>query len=576
MLLVGVVVFVGALWLVVTGLLVYRSSHAIERDLATVRDQIAAGNTTGLATLTDRLATETGHAHALTSGPAWWVAAHVPLFGAPAQIARGVTKAAHTIGSSALPAIAQAGTTIDPGQLLRGDTIQLASIERVAPQLSRATNALQSSLATLQRLPGRTWLVPADRLRDRLVAQLTPVEGTVTAVNRAAQVLPEMAGGHGVRRYFVGLENEAEMRGTGGLPGAFAILQADNGVLSFTHFESDSALEGSPSDQRVETGLDFGSDYDKAWGGFGPTYFYINSNMSPNFPNAAQIWAAMWQKVSGEHLDGAIAIDPTALSHLLDVAGPARTSDGTQISGDNVVALTEKDLYSRFPDDSERKTFLVSLLQAVADHLLHNSGSSTDLIKQIAALSTQHRILIWSADPSSQRLLAQTSYAGQIPKGAQPFEAMVVNNLGGNKLDYYLDRSLNYVRTGCGASSATTVTLKLTNRAPASGLSAVVTGQLGNANKGVSPGDSRALVDYVTTNGTELLGVTLNGKQWSASSQTEQGHPVFRFDLALPRGQTQTLVLHLSEPTSSVAPQFWEQPGVNRESINWSYQRCGA
>ena len=34
------------------------------------------------------------------------------------------------------------------------------------------------------------------------------------------------------------------MRGTGGLPGAFAILVANKGVVQFTHFESDAALTG--------------------------------------------------------------------------------------------------------------------------------------------------------------------------------------------------------------------------------------------------------------------------------------------------------------------------------------------
>jgi len=48
--------------------------------------------------------------------------------------------------------------------------------------------------------------------------------------------------------------------------------------------------------------------------------------------------------------------------------------------------------------------------------------------------------------------------------------ALSIVNDGGNKLDYYLERSLTWTRTGCGPTRATTVTVTLTNNAPATGL----------------------------------------------------------------------------------------------------------
>ncbi len=119
-----------------------------------------------------------------------------------------------------------------------------------------------------------------------------------------------MLGESGVKRYFVGFLNDAEARGIGGLPGAFAILTVDHGKLAFTHFESDSALDG------ISAKVDLGSDYAAAYGRDDPTDLYINSDVSPDFTDAAQIWASMWEQQSGEKVDGAIALDPTALSYL--------------------------------------------------------------------------------------------------------------------------------------------------------------------------------------------------------------------------------------------------------------------
>jgi len=98
-----------------------------------------------------------------------------------------------------------------------------------------------------------------------------------------------MLGDHGPKRYFIGLQNEAEMRGTGGLPGTFAIMVADHGTIKFTHFKSDAALLPAASGGLIDTRLDFGSDYTSAYGAADPTKLFVNSNISPNFPYAAKI-----------------------------------------------------------------------------------------------------------------------------------------------------------------------------------------------------------------------------------------------------------------------------------------------
>ena len=73
------------------------------------------------------------------------------------------------------------------------------------------------------------------------------------------------------------------------------------------------------------------------WAGSDPTTDYRDSNVSPNFPYAAQVWVAQWQAQSGQQLDGAITLDPTALSYLLRVTGPATLPDGTKVTPRNVV-----------------------------------------------------------------------------------------------------------------------------------------------------------------------------------------------------------------------------------------------
>jgi hypothetical protein len=365
------------------------------------------------------------------------------------------------------------------------------------------------------------------------------------------------------------------MRGTGGLPGAFAILVADHGTIKFTHFASDAELLPAVPGQRIDTRLNFGADYTSAYQASEPTQLFQNSNVSPHFPYAAQIWARMWQQTSGQHIDGAIALDPTVLSYVLTVTGPVALSGGMPLTAENVVSLTQRDEYTIFADNGQRKAFLVSILEAASNRLTSGAGSATQLTSLLSLASQQQRLQVWSADPKVQRLIAQTNYAGAIPTTTRPFVGLTLNNSAAGKLDYYLTRSLTYHRSGCGPTRDVLVTIELTNSAPATGLPPYVNTRLDKHAYPVQPGDNRTLLDYYATAGAQLLSVARNGKPSTASVEHALGHPVYRLDVELPRGATQTIVLHLREPAGNGEPRIWHQPGVTALGVTVQSQSCG-
>jgi len=381
-----------------------------------------------------------------------------------------------------------------------------------------------------------------------------------------------MLGADGTKRYFVAFQNEAEARGTGGIPGAFAIVRADHGKVSFERFESDSTLNVVPTD------LQFGPGYAQLFDGARTTSLYVNSNLSPNFPYAAQIWLAMWRKHSGERLDGALAVDPTALSYLLAVTGPATLSDGTQLTAANVVALTQSTVYAKFPKKSQndaRKNYLLGIARAASHQVLDTRPSLTALLKAAGRAAGERRLLVYSTTPSVEHDLQQTSLSGAIPRTSRPYVGLSIVNDGGNKLDYYLDRSLTWQRTGCGSTRQVTVTVALTNNAPASGLSSYVTARSDRHSFPVKPGDNRLEVSYYATSGAAMTAVDVNGQPSTASIAADLGHPVFTVDLELPRGTTRTITFHLTEPAGRGSPLVLRQPLVRPLHVTLDDARCG-
>ncbi len=181
-----------------------------------------------------------------------------------------------------------------------------------------------------------------------------------------------------------------------------------------------------------------------------------------------------WQAKTGEPLDGVMATDPSALAMLLKVTGPARMADGTVVSADNVVALSERDAYARFDDQDARKRFLVDLSKAAADHVLSRGPSNVNgLAKALGNAIDERRLLVYSTSAKEQGLLAKYPVAGLLDDTDGLFSGVVINNGGGNKLDYYLARDVTYTSACPGPDPTATVTIKLTNTAPATGLGVV-------------------------------------------------------------------------------------------------------
>lgn len=575
MLVLGGALLVGAAWIAVTGLMARGQLEAARTEVRTLRAQIKAGDLAAARRTAEQVRTHAGRAHSLTTGPAWGLAAALPAAGEPLRTVRGLTADIDLLGSAALPELVSASNALDPDHLRGPDgRIDVARIASVTPGLDEATRVMDAAAADIAALPSHTGIGALDEARRDVLAQVTALGRTVRSADLAARIVPPMLGADGVKRYFVAFQNNAEARGTGGLPGAFAILEADHGKITFTRFASDNLIFTTPVD------VDLGPDYRRLYDGAATTSLYVNANLSPHFPNAAKIWSAMWERRSGQRVDGVIALDPAALGYLLAVTGPATLPDGTSVNSGDVVALTQSTVYARYPgpsgrDQAARKAFLLEIASAASHKVLDARGDVTGLVKAAGRAAGERRLLVYSASPSVEADLARTAVSGVVPVTSAPYVGLSIVNDGGNKLDYYLDRALTWQRSGCGSVRDVTVTVRLTNNAPAGGLSEYVTYRSDRHSYPVKPGDNRLEVSYLATSGALMRAVTVDGAPATATIGLQSGHPVYTVDVELPRASTRTVVLHLQEPAGSGAPVVLRQPLVRPLSVSLDDARCG-
>jgi hypothetical protein len=329
----------------------------------------------------------------------------------------------------------------------------------------------------------------------------------------------------------------------------------------------------------VPSGLNFGKAFDAHYAEDKPYTEYVDSNVSPHFPYAAQIWTSMWHNVKGQQLDGALTVDPSALSYLLAATGPATAPDGLKVTSDNVVALLQKDVYAKFPEAAEnedRKDYILGIASAVEKKVLGGGGNSKALLEGLARGVSERRIVAWSSDQNIEKVLAGAAIGGTVSDTSQPYSMVSLNNGAAGKLDYYLGRSVKWERTGCGDLRDVSVTITLTNNAPTSGLPPYVTDRVNQQlPPGFVVGQNRTIIDYVATKGALLVGTTLDGKAEGAGVFDEEGHPTFRTIVEIKPGQSVTWVLHLQEPAGTQPVTVVRQPGVLPLQVDLDDRSCG-
>jgi hypothetical protein len=166
-----------------------------------------------------------------------------------------------------------------------------------------------------------------------------------------------------------------------------------------------------------------------------------------------------------------------------------------------------------------------------------------------------------------------------IPDDAAPYAQVIINNLAGNKMDYYLNREVEYVADGCsGDMRNSTITVRLTNTAPPDKpLPENVAGTTGLAPGTplkVPNGTMVSAVRVFATKGATLMSVTSNGERTSAVTRSENGRPTFEVQVAIPPGQSGQLTFRLREPTAPGEPRVPVQPLIDNNTPTVSVPAC--
>ena len=474
---------------------------------------------------------------------AWWVrpAAAVPVVAQHWRVLHAAALSGDQLaaaGERLLRAPTLAEVRVTDGQ------VPLDRLAAMTPAVNDLAGQLTGARRRLTSARSAVLLPPLLDRFDTELARVIRVEGTTQRLNRALPLLPAMLGRDGPRRYFLAVQTPAEARAGGGFIGNFGEITADGGRLSLTRFGRISELDDAPG--RNERQLVAPEDFVARYGRFSPEGAWTNVNLSPDFPTDAQVIAGLYPQSGGTPVDGVFAIDPAGLAAFLRLLGPVNVPGWpVPISADNAEQVMLHDQYV-VADRQERIDFLGDVAQVTWQRFTSGAlPAPQQLLGTLAPAAHGKHILLWSNHAEEQRLFEDIGASGRIAPVEGDFLGLVTQNANGNKIDYFLRRSIDYqveLDPGSGRLQAT-ATVTLTNDAPSSGLAQTVIGnQVIEAQ--VAAGDNRLYLSLYTP--WELVESRLDGAPIQLEAAEELGRRVYSTGVVVPSKGSVTLVIALS------------------------------
>jgi hypothetical protein len=433
----------------------------------------------------------------------------------------------------------------DEGDLevsLSDGTIPLDAVSDAQEQISRLTARMAPAL----RADQPSLLLPQVReMSDTVLAEAHQRNQQLQVLGRGLELLRQLAGGDGARRYLIAVANSAEMRGSGGMILNYGVLEGRDGVIDLVDFgDIDELTLAAPVSPDLVP-----ADYVARWSGFDALARFRQANLAGDFTIVAPVLEAMYTSATRLPVNGVIQVDPDGLAAILEGVGPVVVPELGEVRADNVVDLTLNEAYIRFPDVETRTDVLGDVAEAAFRRLVDGEYTSLRPLAEAVAHAVDGRhILMRSETSSAEAAVAAFAADGAYPplEGAGDAYAMTAQNLAGNKLDYYLDTDLALTgRRQAGELGSIEATVTLSNGAPAGVTVPQYIFGPGPGDAGLAPGTLRSLVTLYLPLGTEVEDVAGDRTLEPLATGTEGGRPYASFIVDVPAAEARSVQLSL-------------------------------
>jgi hypothetical protein len=255
--------------------------------------------------------------------------------------------------------------------------------------------------------------------------------------------LPQILGVDGEKKYIFWFQNSNEIRPTGGFIGSYGVLTLDKGKIKNFVIDDIYNPDGQIDLRKIAVNP---PDPIKIF--LKENVLYLrNSNWDPDFTKSTKAFDDLYFKITGETVNGYVAVDLDFVKSLLKVTGPLFLAPYNEdISAENLYERAQ--YYSGFDykeGSSDKKSFLTILGSKLMERLFAlKSEDYSPLLTQVGKSLDERHLMVYFTNNAVDKLLKEKRWDGGLVDTSGDYLFVVNANLGGTKANYYVKNKMTY------------------------------------------------------------------------------------------------------------------------------------
>lgn len=312
----------------------------------------------------------------------------------------------------------------------------LTQLQNVYPKMvairANVSKTLENFQALLEDVPRQYRPV-----FEKGVSVLRTSEELLTDIVNMLPGIQEIMGNGKPHRTLILLQNNDEIRATGGFIGSFINVQMENGHVTSLKLEDVYDMDGQFK-TRIEPPEDIKRLTDR--------WFFRDSNVSPDFTVSGEKALWFYAQERGESADTVIAVNQDLLGKILRITGPIEVAGlAAPLTADNYREALTYMIETKRSGAADPKKILKDLLPLIQKRLFTSSNVGQfqhTLLEEIV----QKDALGYSKNPLTQKLFETLGMDGimQPETRGEDSIAVIASSFGGNKSDAYIKQDIQH------------------------------------------------------------------------------------------------------------------------------------
>lgn len=333
-------------------------------------------------------------------------------------------------------------------------------LTRIKTPLEEAVSELEAGNRALEKVDISD--IPAEKRAAFLsVRQNLPILiGLIRKFGEHEALFEELLGGNGPRKYLFLLQNNHELRATGGFIGSYALLDVNDGVVRNFFVDGIFNPDGQLKENIVPP---------KPIQKVSAAWSLHDSNWFPDFPVSAEKAIFFYEKTGGPTVDGVMTLTPTVMQKLLAVTGPITLPQyGLSVDADNFIPVIQEQVETNYDKEENRPKQVLADLSVLLLEKVFASQDKAALYRIAEALVdglNEKQMLLYMRHPETEALIDAAGWSGRVLPATKDYLSVIHTNINGYKTDGVIDEMIRHrAEIGADGSIIDTVAITRTHR----------------------------------------------------------------------------------------------------------------